>query len=234
MTILRPAAERFLPPSVRVPLCIAIMLTALLSQAAAQETFRGEFWSELEPFIRDDGIYPLSREDAAREILEEARSVYSGMIYGYSFVYTPLDKARNVGEVFDLVALAELPWGDKGFSITQSRIEGKKLYASTAYRASAFQLPWITGWKSNVLPRAGGSADVSILEGKTGKLKAVRDAVKQAIREYLRQVEYNKPREISGEVVLSEVPRIVITSGSYSARVNIRLRVKEIVSYRVY
>ena len=54
-----------------------------------------DIWCEVQPmsFSPDADNAPLEA-DAYRALFEEARLIFSGMIYGYEFDYIPLDKSR--------------------------------------------------------------------------------------------------------------------------------------------
>ena len=93
------------------------------------------FWFEREPRPLEeyqDG--PRSREDAVREMLTEARFVFSGMIYGFSFRYTPGDRKRDIEDLFELIPVAEISWGDSRVSVLETREENNTVYAKLVYR----------------------------------------------------------------------------------------------------
>jgi hypothetical protein len=72
------------------------------------------------------------------------------------------------------------------------------------------------------------------MSGYQGKIEAVKEAVKAAVRRYGREQTYNKPREMTGEVLISDVPSIIIDGGSYTASVKIVLRNVEIRAYKSF
>ena len=199
------------------------------------DVLSGEFWVELDPRIKLDGEnYPLTPEDAAKSLLEEARFAFSGMIYGFEFVYTPFDKAREVLEIFELEAVAEIPWGDPALSIVSLRESGSLQFGHMRYAPEGHQVRWIQAWESNVHPRSTGIGEADLFRGTEQKREAVREAVKEAIREYLRPRILNKPKEIRGEAVFVEAPYVFIDSGFYRAKVSVKLRIDKIVPYRQY
>ena len=54
------------------------------------------------------------------------------------------------------------------------------------------------------------------------------------MRNQLRTRIFNKPRTIRGEVVLWDDPQVWAGSGAYHAVAKIRLRVVEIIPYRIF
>jgi hypothetical protein len=219
------------------PRVIPILLLALCLPpcAFAQELLFVRPWCELEPFVRiGPQEYPLSNEDAQRRVLEEARTLFSAMVYGYTFLYTPSDAARKVGEVFTLTPVAEVPWGSGAVKVVESVGEGTKLYARLSYALSVPEARRRASWDSSAVAMSTGSGEGSLFNGYTEKIAALDNAIKNAIKNHLNTRVLNKPREIRGEVVLWEDPQTVTRAGVYLTTAKVRLRVTEIVSYRIF
>jgi hypothetical protein len=214
---------------------LGILLISTQSLCASpSERLFVDTWCELEPFVSLSGDYPLSREKAAEILLEEARVAISGMIYGFSFSYTPSDAPRKVEDRFELKPLAEIPWGSARLAVLDMGKEEKRMSARIAYSLTDQESARRQSWGSNTIPMATGSGEASIMGGPGERLTALKEAVKNAVREHLRSRVYNKPREITGEALLWEGPETGMRSGSYVTRVKVRLRVDEIVPYRFY
>jgi len=194
----------------------------------------GEFWAELEPMIPQGGDYPLSQDDAIRTVLEEARYVFSGMIYGFRYRYTPSDRARQVNEVFELKPVAQIAEGDPRLRVMSTRREEKRIWIRFRYMLDSAQASWLSAWQSNTISTASGAGEKELWEGPPNKILAIEAAVKQAIRDYLRTQTRNKPRESTGKVLLDDVPRIIMDSGAYHATVTVKVRVDRIVPYQVF
>ncbi len=192
-------------------------------------------WCDLEPFVRV-GVdeYPLAREKAAERILEEARVLFSAMVYGYRFVYTPSDAARKVEERFELEPVAEIPWGARRVHILDTTEEDKRLYARLSCSLSDSEIKRRRSWESSAVEMSTGSGNGDLFKGYTDKITAFRNAVKDAVRNHLRARVLNKPREIRGEVVLWEDPRTIERAGEYRAMVKVKLQVSGIVPYRIF
>ncbi len=195
---------------------------------------QGEFWVEIEPFVRQEGAERESEDDQIRLLLEEARLVFAGMVYGFKFRYVPGDRRREVAEEFDLDLAAEIPWGDPALHVTESRYESGRRYVLITYFVSAEQGPWIRFWESNLHPSATAFGEGNLFRGREEKLNAIREGVKEAVRGYLRTREYNKPREISGLVAFASAPYVIIDAGVYRAKVEVKLDIREIVPYKIY
>ena len=212
---------------------ILLILLPSFAVSGQEILFQEEFWCRLDPVLQDAGI-PLTYDEAASYILEEARYVFSGMIYGYSFLYTPRDNTRKIDELFQITPIAEIPWGDPGLKISQGRTEGEKFFAFIRYYLNQYQESRRTRWLSNTIPSAGARGTGDIFSGRGEKITAIEDAIREAIRSRLRMSVLNKPREISGEVLLLEAPYIIIDSGKYVATVRIKLKVNEVIPYRQF
>ncbi len=66
------------------------------------------------------------------------------------------------------------------------------------------------------------------------KNAAMSDGVKEAVRAYLRSRILNKPKEVRGKAVFSEVPYVIIDEGAYRAKVSVKIDIDEIIPYRIY
>jgi len=192
-------------------------------------------WCELEPLLTFEGEeFPLSEKGAIKRVLEEARIVFSAMIYGYSFTYTPYDKQRGVSEYFHLEPLAEIQWGDPHLEVIKSEVNEKRLYITVHYVCMDFQTARIQIWQSLAVPAAYGRGTGDYFKGYKEKITALENAIKEAVRDYMRKRTFNKPREITGEVLLVDTPDTIIHSGEYVTTVKVKLNIKEVIPYKVF
>ena len=174
-------------------------------------------------------------EDAAIEsLLREAVFVFSAMIYGFDFEYVPYDSMREVAEEFEIDPVYQIPWGDPGLSVSGGRFEDGVYYADISYRLNEGQLPWYDSWEGVSGDNIKSCGSGSLYSGLDGKLNAVEDTVKQALRDHLRPVHYNKPRRITGRARLSTVPVFSMSAGEYRCCAGITLALSEILEYRIY
>jgi hypothetical protein len=228
--------------SIILTLFLACLASAVWALDTAPADLLGEYWTVLDPlFTRslDLATTPEELEEAkdraVEELLEEVRYLLSGQIYGFTFAYTPLDRARTVEEEFILEPTARIIRGDRNLRVREADIRNDILTILVRYRLDEFQRSRIERWMTNTLPSStgAGSADF-FLEGSPGRLKAVGEAVKEAVRNYLRKREFNKPKRIEGRVLLLEAPRIFLDEGRYVARVRVKLDVENILHYETF
>jgi hypothetical protein len=214
---------------------VLVIITFPLFCSPTLEQITIYLWCDLEPLIsEDDEEFPLSQDEASRRSLEEARIILSAMIYGYEFTYIPMDKTRKASEVFDLVPLSEIQWGDPYLKIIDSKVRDKRLYVTIVYTLQDYQAERLRSWKSVSIPVSAGRGEGDFFKGYKEKIKALFDAMKNAIKNHLQKRLVNKPREVKGEVLLFEAPSTFIHAGTYTTTTRIKLNIKEIVPYRVF
>ena len=216
-------------------LAVLLWLPAVLAASLDSDpVLAGEFWVELDPFFKTEEKYPLEQEEAYLRILEEARYVFSGIMYGFTFVYTPYDSGREVEEIFAIEATASIPWGDPALSIAETRVEGNLLFALVRYYPAEHQLRWLRMMESNIYDNATGRGGADLFRGPASKYEAIIEAAKEGIRQYLRSRIFNKPKEVNGKIVFADVPYVIIDGGKYVAKVSVRIDIDEIIPYRVF
>lgn len=169
-----------------------------------------------------------------QRLLEQARTVLSGMIYGYRFAYTPSDRARGIADRFELTPLGEIVWGDPRLSVAWVQRQEQRLAARIAYDMADFQAARRRAWGTNTLPTASGRGDYSLLAGAGARQAALSAAIEQAIRDHARGRMDNKPRELRGDVVIWEPPYTIVGPGTYVTTVKVKLRIDEVLPYRVF
>jgi len=218
----------------RLRLLFSLLLLPLTLSAEEGGPLYLELWCELDPLIGGREEAPAAREQTYRFLLEEAAEVLSGMIYGYEFRYTPSDQRRKVAEEFRLTAVARVPWGDPRLKILKAQERNRKLFARLGYDLLDFQADRRRAWSSNTLPLSSGRGEGNLFGGRQEKLRALQEAIKNAIRNHLRPILFNKPREIAGELVIWEPPRTIVQSGAYITEVAVKLRLEQVTPYRIF
>lgn len=229
--------DRPVPALLVCAACIAVALPRSTTAHAQTDPpiLQGVFWTETDPMIKEEGTtYPLTQEEIVRRLLEQARYTFSGMIYGFSFVYTPSDAARRVAELFVLEPIAEIPWGDPGLQVADVYYKDNREYAIIRYHTAERHMPRVRSWRTRTLAAATAYGTGDVFGGPEEKRAAVTEGVKEAIRAYYRGRIPNKPKEIRGDVAFRAVPYIVIDAGMYTAKVSITIREREVVPYRLY
>jgi hypothetical protein len=215
---------------------ILLLLPSASLQATAYDQLELEVWCELEPMIQESDDYPLSARAAQERVLEEARALLSAMIYGVRFAYTPADAQRRQAEQFQLIPVAELAWGDPRLRVAEAEVRDARLYAKVRYDLQDFQAARRRAWQSNAIPTAAGAGRASLFTSSApaGKRRSLEEAFKEAIRNHLRPVLFNKPREVRGELLLWQPPQVIVDAGDYLSRADVKLRVQEIRPYSFF
>ena len=216
----------------------AILIFILLPMFcfAEQDLIAIRLWCELEPMVQENEEYPLSTEAAQMRALEEAREILSGMIYGFRFNYTPGDETRQINEEFTATPIAEILWGDPNMRITDAYVRDSFLFVKVYYDLEDFQFARRRAWASNSVDSSSGLGEYSVFIAPSpeGKRQALQEALKNAVRNALRPVYFNKPREVTGEMLIWNEPHTIIQSGTYTTQLDVKLRVKEIRSYSLF
>ena len=223
----------------------ATALLALPGDAASGDTLDAIFWSDLEPpldsFDLPGSVAVPARaaprlelsEDAARRLLERARLVFSGMVYGHRFRYVPADVRRQVTEEFELAAIAEMPWGQERLTVLDAYADGDRFVSRLRLRLAFAERAHRDAWASNRIPASTAIGVGNRFLGEEGRRLALEDAIKNAVREQLRS-SITKPREIVGEVLIWEAPSTSSDAGRFHTTITVKVLVDNIVPYRVY
>ena len=195
--------------------------------------YKGRFFVLLEPAgPLEPDVYDEDR--AVKQLLDESSYVFSGMIYGFSFEYIPQDNARNIAEEFSCQPEHSIEWGDPSLSVSAGIYNDGRYDAEIRYRLKDSQIPWITSWDTGILPRVTGVGEGRLVLGLEGKKNAIGNALKEAVRAYLRPRVYDKPRRISGYARLAEVPYFSLSAGSYICKAEVTLRIDEVLEYESF
>ncbi len=181
--------------------------------------------------------------EAALAVLAEARWVFSGMVWGFDYVYTPSDKARAIEELFEIRPRSTEAGVAMDLRPVSARLENTTLVALVAYRPNWIEQRQMASWKNSSAAIQGSGTALAFRNGAEGeqadaqviaRRDAVTDAAQEALRAYLRGVTHNKPREVRGSFALAAAPRLFIRAGSWKATVKIYARVEEIIAYGAY
>ena len=171
-------------------------------------------------------------EDGTAALLIEARLLIAAMIYGYEFVYVPVDVNRAVAEEFRLRPRGRIAGDDAHLAIRSVRQEDGRLYGRVGYRLSDEQCRRMAAWESSRLPSAGGSSGLS-LAGAT-RQQALEEAVRMALRQHLRGRIASKPKRVVGTLQLAAAPRLARDPTGWRAAVRLKVRVARVEPYLVY
>jgi hypothetical protein len=192
-------------------------------------------WTELEPLVRiEPGPYPIPLDVAQKTLLEEARVLISGMVYGWDFVYTPGDTTRRVQESFVLTPVAQVPWGNPRLRVIETEASDIRLWARISYALDDQESRRRAAWDSNTAALSTGRGTAVLQHGAGARMEALEAAIRDAIRRSLDARYLNKPREIIGEVVLWTDPLVIARSGTYTTTATIKLLLRDLIPYRIF
>jgi hypothetical protein len=192
-------------------------------------------WTELEPLVRiEPGPYPIPVDVAEKTLLEQARVLMSGMVYGWTFSYTPGDKARRVQESFALAPVAQILWGNPRLRVIETEVSNMRLWGRISYALDDEEMRRRAAWDSNVAAVSTGQGTAALQHGAGARREALESAIRDAIRRSLDTRYLNKPREITGEVVLWTDPSVVVRSGTYTTTATVKLLVRDLIPYRIF
>jgi hypothetical protein len=169
-----------------------------------------------------------------QELERISHFVMGGMVYGWKFSYTPSDKKRNVDEWFSLEPIMEIDRNDNRFAMTEIVPDYPKLTCWAVFTPGDAEKRWETYWSSVVFKSANGHGTGERTEEADGVLAAYRNAIMAAVRSRAQDLEKNKPREIKGEALLRNMPRLYVDQGQFVADIKVLINIQEIVPYSTY
>lgn len=184
--------------------------------------------------VEDFNVQPGEdyEQDVVKSLLEEARWVFSAMIYGLKITYTPSDLSRSVNRMYESELLAEIAYGDPRLEVYDTSFEDNQFYIFIRYKLDSYQQRRIDYWGSGVFESAAAYG-TSPLFSENSRVNAIKDAIRIALENQLKPDEFNKPRIIEAEVLLRGSPVISIDAGRSRAFVRIRTDIKNVQHYRV-
>lgn len=216
---------------------ILICISQTIFSQSTPEKIRISLWSALEAYpgteeavVVDDKIfaYPISR------LKEVAPFFVEGMVCGWSFSYTPSDKLRNVSEYFEFTPLYDFSAIKQKISYKDPWIKDNRLYCWVEYEFSPQIAGWVNNWQKSNYRKISGTGEGLVSEGFDGIKIGAQNALKSAVREYARTIIKNKPKEIIGEVLITNDPYIRIRSGRYLVQLDFLLNINKIIEYNIF
>ena len=203
---------------------------------ASYELLRFSLWypiDDLPSLQKTDGKDKKAYEPAIAELKALAPFMTEGLVYGWRFSYTPSDKLRAAAEFFDVQPVVRIDALDERFSYTDAVLdpESNRLECWVEYRLTETMRRKRLRWQAASYPKISGRGEAPISAGGEGIKEACRMALKNAVRSYAQSLIKNKPKEISGTVLLTDLPRYYIKSGKYCADLDFFLLVSKIDEY---
>ncbi len=213
--------------------CI-IAVVAAPARAESPRVLQAPVWVYAERVPGSPNTNDANDAPAMDRLRALSRFVLGGMVYGWKFSYVPYDKKRGVAESFTLEPLAEIKDDDPRFSIPLLRPNYPKILCVAEYSLDESHSRWITHWDSVLFRTAKGRGTGERVDETLGIRAAYESAVRGAVREHARKLEKNKPKEVIGEVLLRDNPRLFPDEGRFVAEVRVLINVREVVPYRSF
>ena len=160
--------------------------------------------------------------------------IINGMVYGWNFVYVPYDKARGVEEYLEITEIVSADVIRGGITYASPWISDNNLNCWAEYTRTDSQVQSYNLWASIQNPVIAGIGYGSVEKGFEGIEEAARESLKAAIRNYYRKTIKNKPKEITGSVLIRKFPTLGIDSGRYVINLDFFLECGKIIEYSVY
>ena len=157
-----------------------------------------------------------------------------GMVYGWKFSYTPFDKRRKVAEEFELVPLQSIFSDDNRLSVTELRPQYPFLYCWAEYRVTNAIALHRTEWIRINYVTAKGTGSAERKMEIDGVRQAYREAALAAVRGYLRKNIKNKPKTVTGEMLIKDNPRLYVSGGKFMTELTVYLYIKEVTPYEIF
>lgn len=197
------------------------------------EHIRIPLWAEIDAYPELESEYDGDSDYgfAVSRIKKTADFLVDGMVYGWEFSYTPSDKLRGVEEYFEITPIEKLDQTGGRLTYSSPWVQDNKLNCWIDYTRTDFQIQNYYLWASIQHPSIQGRGYGNIADGFEGIENAASDALKNAVREYYRGVIKNKPKEITGSVLIRKLPVMGIDSGRYVINLDFFLECGKIIEY---
>ena len=203
------------------------------------EKIRIPLWAEIDAYPGLEEAAKLEDyEYPVQEIKKIAPFIISGMVYGWKFVYVPYDKARGIEEYFEVTEInAEAftnNYNPNKIIYSSPWVDDTLLHCWCEYYRTNAEVQNYKAWSSITHPVIRARGYGSIKDGFVGIRAAAEDSLKAAVREYYRGITKNKPRQISGSVLIKNEPILGIDAGRYAINLDFFLECDTIKGYGIY
>ena len=156
------------------------------------------------------------------------------MVYGWEFSYTPYDKTRHVEEYMEIKPIVNPQYIVPNIVYSSPWIENNSFNCWVEYNKNEYEKSEYDKWSVIQNPSIHGVGYGKTKDGFTGIQNACKDALKNAIREHYRSVIKNKPKEITGKVLIKNIPLIGVDAGRYMIKLDFFLEYGKIIEYKVF
>lgn len=221
-----------------IALVLVLFVTPLFGQTpSVVRHIRIPLWAELDAYPELEEARDTDSEQydyPVKSIREVAPFLVGGMVYGWNFSYTPSDKARGVEEYLEITEIVPSDYLKGGITYVSPWIQNNRLNCWCEYTRNDSQIQSYNLWNSIKNPVIHGRGYGELSDGFDGLKAAAFDSIKTAVREHYRAVIKNKPKEITGAVLIRDLPTIGIDAGRYVINLDFFLEYGKIIEYSVY
>lgn len=226
----------------RINICLIFLIIKICFSFYAQtpsvvQNIRIPLWAELDAYPEleyksdeNQGEYEYPK----KQIKEVAPFLINGMVYGWRFSYTPSDTLRGVEEILEITEIESSQLIQDRINYESAWIENGRLNYWCEYHRTENEIQNYFFWKSIQNPMIHGRGYGKLIDGFDGIRNAAKEALKDAIRQHYRKQIKNKPKEITGSVLIRDLPTLGITSGRYIINLDFFLEYGKIIEYTIY
>ncbi len=199
-----------------------------------QRKIRLPLWAQLDAYPGlekpnyDAGVFDY----AIRQMKTLTPYLLNGMVYGWEFDYTPSDKLRGVSEYFEVKEIRSFEAESKKIHYEQPWFDQSKVHCWANFERDEGMVQSWNQWADVKNPRIMGIGGGKMSKGFEGIQEAAQNALKDAVRTYYRKVLRNKPKQITGRVLINKIPAILINSGEYQLQLDFFLETGIIKEYQ--
>lgn len=210
-------------------LTFLLLLSGISAQEASEKKIRLYIWALKDSYPEYTEEKPLQQAKDHLKSLSEF--LLNGMTYGWDFVYTPSDKLRNVKEFFECKPRFSFENHVADIDYDSVYFREDKIFCWVNFERTA-QMERYYKQMSNIKnPRVIGKGKGRVSQGFPGVEEACLNAIKDGVREYYRKIIKNKPKEITGTILIRKVPAVYIDSGHYVVELDFFLQTSKIKEY---
>lgn len=202
-----------------------------------EEVIHIHVWSELDAYPElaeaqdtESGTFDYSTE----RIKTLAPFLINGMVYGWNFVYTPSDKLRAIDEYFEISPINQIDTKTNPITYKNPWIQENLIHIWAEYERTKNQIQCFKYWETTTTQKTQGTGTASVKLGFEGITEAIKNAIRDGIRNFYRPIIKNKPKEISGRIIISKEPKIGITQGQYSVKLDFFLETDRIIKHTIF
>lgn len=203
-------------------------------EVSFQRKIRLPLWAQLDAYPGlekpnyDAGVFDY----AIRQMKTLTPYLLNGMVYGWEFDYTPSDKLRGVSEYFEVKEIRSFEAESKKIHYEQPWFDQSKVHCWANFERDEGMVQSWNQWADVKNPRIMGIGGGKMSKGFEGIQEAAQNALKDAVRTYYRKVLRNKPKQITGRVLINKIPAILINSGEYQLQLDFFLETGIIKEYQ--